>query len=72
MTVSETTIKNSENLGRQLPDSNGQSDNDKRADELRAGSSSVGCKIILVDLALESSMDDVGAEQKEEAVCCLM
>jgi hypothetical protein len=44
VTVPETTIKNSENLGRQLPDSNGQSDNDKRADELRAGSSSVGCE----------------------------
>jgi hypothetical protein len=62
VTVSETTIKNSENLGRQLPNSDGQSDKYKRADELRAGSSSVGCKIILVDLALESSVDDVGAE----------
>jgi hypothetical protein len=29
-------------------------------------------KKILVDLALESSTDDAGAEQKEEAVCCLM
>jgi hypothetical protein len=44
VTVSETTIKNSENLGRQLPNSDGQSDNDKRADELRAGSSSAGCE----------------------------